>query len=146
MSREITKVEKGAAGLREIAANALDFGHAWDYAPAPEARDHVTIQPRYELFLGGKWVAPKSGKYFATVSPSSEETLAEVAEANAADVDDAVRAARTAYDKYWSKMPGSERAKYIFRITRAIQEKARDVAIVESLDGGKPIKESRDVD
>jgi len=125
---------------------ALDFGRAWEYAPAPESADHVKIASRYGLFIGGKWKAPQSGKYFATISPSTEEKLSEVADANARDVDDAVRSARTAYDKYWSKMGGAERAKYVFRIARAIQEKARELAIVESMDGGKPIKESRDVD
>jgi aldehyde dehydrogenase (NAD+) len=125
---------------------ALDFGKAWEYAPSPEATDHVKLQSRYELFVGGKWVAPKSGKYFATVSPSTEETLAEVAEATSEDVDLAVRAARKAYDGVWSRMRPEERGKYIFRIARAIQEKARELAIVETMDGGKPIKESRDVD
>jgi aldehyde dehydrogenase (NAD+) len=125
---------------------ALDFGHMWDYAPAPESIDHIKLQPRYDLFIGGKWKAPRSGKYFGTYSPSTEQKLAEVAEANKRDVDDAVKAARHAYDKYWSKMRGAERAKYIFRIARAIQEKARELAIVESMDGGKPIKEARDVD
>jgi aldehyde dehydrogenase (NAD+) len=127
-------------------AHALDFGKAWAYAPAPETADHVKIQPRYELFVGGKWVAPKSKKYFDTVSPSTEEKLAEVAEANAADVDDAVSAARACYEKYWSKLRPIDRGKYIYRISRALQEKARELAIVESMDGGKPIKESRDVD
>ncbi len=125
---------------------ALDFGAAWEYAPAPEARDHVKIDPRYELFIGGKWQAPASGSYFPTINPSDESQLSEVAEANEADVDKAVKAARHAYEKTWSKMPGAERAKYIFRIARAMQEKARELAIVETLDGGKPIKESRDVD
>src|SRR5580693_5696510 len=139
MSGEITKTG-------DAKANALDFGRAWEYAPAPEATDHVTIAPRQELFIGGKWTAPRSGKYFDTISPSTEDKLAEVAEADERDVDDAVRAARRAYDRYWSKLPGRERAKYIFRIARAIQEKSRELAIVESMDGGKPIKESRDVD
>src|ERR1700693_6131613 len=125
---------------------ALDFGRAWDYAPAPEAIDHVRIAPRQELFVGGQWRAPRSGKYFDTISPATEQKLAEVAVADERDVDDAVQAARRAYDKYWSKMPGRERAKYVFRFAREIQGKAREVAIVESLDGGKPIKESRDVD
>jgi aldehyde dehydrogenase (NAD+) len=125
---------------------ALDFGKAWAYAPAPEAVDHVKIAPRYELFVGGRWRAPHSGKYFATTSPSTEQQLAEIAEADERDVDDAVQSARRAYDKYWSKMAGSERAKFVFRIARAIQEKSRELAIVESMDGGKPIKESRDVD
>src|SRR5579862_2223506 len=84
--------------------HALDFGSAWQYAPAPESADHVKIQPRYELFVGGKWVEPQSKKYFDTVSPSTEEKLSEVAEANEKDVDLAVQAARTAYEKYWSKL------------------------------------------
>ncbi|MGH7284969.1 MAG: aldehyde dehydrogenase family protein, partial [Polyangiaceae bacterium] len=157
-SREITKRRNGSGRALTIGAHgeeavtdkdqspALDFGHAWDYAPAPEATDHVKIQPKYELFIDGKWRAPKSGKYFDTISPSTEQKLAEVAEAGAADVDLAVSAARKAYENVWSKMRPAERAKYIFRISRAIQEKARELAIVESLDGGKPIKESRDVD
>ena len=92
------------------------------------------------------WVTPRSGRFFQTISPSTEQVLAEVAEANPQDVDDAVKAAREAYEKYWSKMRPTDRAKYLFRIARAIQEKARELAIVESMDGGKPIKESRDVD
>src|SRR5271154_2635585 len=147
MSGTITK--KGPAPVGQLDPTetpALDFGRAWDYAPSPEATDHVRIEPRQQLFIGGSFRAPRSGKYFDTVSPSTEQKLAEVAEADERDVDDAVQAARRAYDRYWSKMPGSERAKYIFRIARALQEKARELAIVESLDGGKPIKESRDVD
>ena len=139
-----TGLEAHSAGVRKTAA--LEFGAAWDYAPAPEASDHVRIDPKYGLFIGGRWVTPRSGRFFPTISPSTEQVLSEVAEANAADVDDAVKAAREAYDKYWSKMRGTDRAKYIFRIARAIQEKARELAIVESMDGGKPIKESRDVD
>ncbi len=140
----ITKAQTGEIERKKEAA--LDFGHAWDYAPAPEAADHVKIDPKYGLFIGGRWVSPRSGKYFQTISPSTEQVLAEVAEANAQDVDDAVKAAREGYEKYWSKMRAADRAKYIFRIARAIQEKARELAIVESMDGGKPIKESRDVD
>ena len=141
MSGELKKT-----GEDEAVIPALDFGRAWEYAPSPEATDHVHIAPRQELFIGGRWVAPRSGKYFDTASPSTEEKLAEVADADERDVDDAVQAARRAYDRYWSKMRGSERAKYLFRIARAIQEKSRELAIVESMDGGKPIKESRDVD
>ncbi|HMY19659.1 MAG TPA: aldehyde dehydrogenase family protein, partial [Polyangium sp.] len=124
----------------------LDFGQAWAYAPAPEAADHVRIAPRYELFIGGKWVAPQSGAYFDTISPSTEQKLAEVAEADERDVAAAVESARHAYEKYWSKLRPIDRGKYIYRIARVIQEKARELAIVESMDGGKPIKESRDVD
>ncbi len=146
MSQSLTKA--GATDVERTVSerSALDFGKAWEYAPAPEATDHVQIDPKYGLFIGGRWVSPRSGKYFQTISPSTEQVLAEVADANAQDVDDAVKAAREAYDKYWSKLRGADRAKYIFRISRAIQEKARELAIVESMDGGKPIKESRDVD
>ncbi|MCX7993569.1 MAG: aldehyde dehydrogenase family protein, partial [Fimbriimonadales bacterium] len=118
----------------------------WQYSPAPEARDIVKIQPRYELFINGEFVAPHSGCYFETVNPASEETLAEVAYADADDIDRAVQAARRAYEKVWSKLPGKERAKYLFRIARILQERSREFAVLESLDGGKPIRESRDVD
>ena len=125
---------------------AIDFQTDWQYAPAPESRDHIKLKDRYELFIGGKWVAPSEGKYFATINPANEEKLADIAEANAKDVDKAVRAAREAYDKYWRKMAPSDRAKYIFRISRMLQEKAREFAIIESLDGGKTIREARTVD
>ncbi len=143
-----TQIEKRTHRLAEraAAAPALDFGRAWPYAPAPEATDVVEIAPRQELFVGGRWRAPRSGTYFPTVNPSTEAKLAEVAEADERDVDDAVRAARFAYDAYWSKVRPAERGKYIFRIARAIQDKARELAVVESMNGGKPIKESRDVD
>src|SRR6201999_994198 len=118
----------------------------WQYAPSLESTDHVAIQPRYNLFIGGKFVEPHSKRWFETINPATEETLAEVAEADAEDVDRAVREARRAYDKVWRKLPGSERAKYIFRIARLIQEKSRALAVVETMNGGKPIKESRDVD
>jgi aldehyde dehydrogenase (NAD+) len=144
MSQSILKA--GSVDASRASDAALDFGRAWEYAPAPESPDHVKIDPKYGLFIGGRWLSPRSGKHFATISPSTEQVLAEVAEANAQDVDDAVKAAREAYDKYWSKMRPADRAKYVFRIARAIQEKSRELAIVESMDGGKPIKESRDVD
>ncbi|MCS6899796.1 MAG: aldehyde dehydrogenase family protein, partial [Myxococcales bacterium] len=124
----------------------LDFGAAWSYAPAPEATDHIKIKPRYDLFINGVWQPPRSGRYFDTISPSTEAKLAEIAEASEADVDAAVQAARRAYEGVWSRMKPIERGKYIYRIARRIQEKARELAVVESLDGGKPIKESRDVD
>ncbi len=125
---------------------ALEFGTAWDYSPAPESRDHLRLESRYGLFINGKFVAPKSKKYFTTVNPATEETLAEVAEAGAADVDAAVRAAEEAYRKRWSKLKPADRGKYVYRIARLLQEKARELAVLESMDGGKPIKESRDVD
>lgn len=124
----------------------LKFDTSWSYAPAPESKSAASIKPQYDLFIDGKWTKPQSGKYFSTINPANEEKLSEVAEANAADVDKAVKAARNAYEKVWKKMPAKERAKYIFRISRMMQEKARELAIIESLDGGKPIRESRDFD
>ncbi len=118
----------------------------WALAPAPESADHVKINAQYELFINGKWQKPKSGKYFDTINPANEKVLARIAEANEADVDAAVKAARKAYDSVWSRMPASERAKYIYRIARLLQEKAREFAVIESMDGGKAIRESRDVD
>jgi aldehyde dehydrogenase (NAD+) len=119
---------------------------SWDYAPAPEARDIVRIQDRYGLFIGGKFVEPLSGERYTTIDPAREEPLAEVAQAGKADVDKAVKAARGAFEGSWSKLRPSERAKYLFRIARILQERAREFAVLESLNGGKPIRESRDVD
>jgi len=124
----------------------LNFGAKWDYAPAPEDSKSYAIAPRHELFINGKFVAPASGKYFASINPATEENLTEIAAANEADVDAAVKSARRAYDRVWGKMPGRERGKYLYRIARIIQEKARELAVLETLDGGKPIKETRDVD
>ena len=124
----------------------LNFGDKWDYAPAPEAYDYIKIPPRHELFIGGKCVVPHSGKYFASLNPATEEKLTEIALADETDVDKAVKAARRAYENVWSKMPGRERGKYLYRIARIIQEKSRELAVLETMDGGKPIKESRDVD
>lgn len=124
----------------------LKFNTGWEYAPAPESTSHIKLKDRYDLFINGKFLKPSSGKYFETINPATEEKLAAIAEADAADVDKAVKAARNAFDKYWKKMPGKERAKYIYRISRMIQERAREFAVIESLDGGKTIRESRDVD
>ncbi len=124
----------------------LSFDTQWNYAPAPESRSAATINPQYDLFINGSWQSPLSKKYFDTINPATEEKLSEVAEAGQADVDRAVQSARRAYEKTWSKMPAKERAKYIYRIARMVQEKARELAIIESLDGGKPIRESRDFD
>ena len=121
-------------------------GSDWGYAPAPESADHFKLKEQYGLFIGGKFVPAGSGKRFATINPANEKTLAQIADAGEKDVDKAVKAARTAYDKVWRKMSGRERGKYLYRIARIIQEKARELAVVESMDGGKPIRESRDVD
>mgnify|MGYP000347183138 FL=1 len=124
----------------------LDYFTDWKYAPAPEATDHIRLQKQYELFINGKFVKPNSGKYFDTINPATEEKISSIAEANDKDVDLAVKSARTAYDKTWSKMPAKERAKYIFRIARLIQERARELSVIETMDGGKSIRESRDID
>jgi acyl-CoA reductase-like NAD-dependent aldehyde dehydrogenase len=117
----------------------------FEYAPALESRAIVDIKPSYGLFVDGQFVEGH-GTPFKTISPATEEVLAEVAEADEADIDAAVKVARRAYDRVWSKMPGRERAKYLYRIARIIQERSRELAVLESLDNGKPIKESRDVD
>ncbi|MEV7011240.1 aldehyde dehydrogenase family protein [Streptosporangium sp. NPDC051022] len=117
----------------------------FEYAPAPESRDVVDIKPSYRLFIGGEWVDSQGENHNKTINPASEEVLAEVVWATEADVDRAVKAARKAFGP-WSAMPGSERAKYLFRIARIIQERSRELAVLESLDNGKPIRESRDVD
>jgi aldehyde dehydrogenase (NAD+) len=124
----------------------LDFAAGWRYAAAPESTEHVRIDPQYELYIGGEFVAPRAGKYFETIDPAREQALARVALADAGDVDRAVRAARTAYARSWSKLAARERGKYHYRIARLLQERSREFAVIESLDGGKPIRESRDVD
>jgi len=119
---------------------------AFEYAPALESTSIVSIADTYKLFINGKFVAPKSGKYFPTINPATGKVLAKIAEANAKDVDLAVLAARNAYSKVWSKMPAAERGKYLYRIARILQERAREFAVLETLDNGKPIRESRDTD
>lgn len=127
-------------------AKKLEYFTDWKYAPSPEATDHIRLQKQYDLFINGKFVKPNSGKYFDTINPATEEKISSIAEANDKDVDSAVKAARGAYDKTWSKMPAKERAKYIYRIARLIQERARELSVIETLDGGKSIRESRDID
>jgi aldehyde dehydrogenase (NAD+) len=124
----------------------LKFDSARKLSPAPESTSPAKIADRYDLFIDGKFTKPSSGKYFDTINPANEKKLSEVADANATDVDKAVKAARAAYDKVWKKMPPKERGKYIFRIARMLQERAREFAVVETLDGGKAIRESRDFD
>jgi aldehyde dehydrogenase (NAD+) len=121
------------------------FKASWSYAEAPESIDHIQINKKYELYIDGKFTKPIKGKYFNTIDPSTNKKIASVAEATTEDVDIAVQAARKAYGS-WSKLSGKERGKYIFRIARLIQERAREFAVIESLDGGKPIRESRDID
>ena len=119
--------------------------NTFEYAPAPESPGIVDIRPSYGLFINGTFVEG-GGSSFKTINPATEEVLADISEANDKDVEKAIKAARTAYDKVWSKLPGSERAKYLFRIARIIQERSRELAVLESIDNGKPIRESRDVD
>jgi aldehyde dehydrogenase (NAD+) len=138
-----TSAFRAVVPLRE---RKLAFGDKWDYASAPEDHKHLCIAPRHDLFINGRFVAPKSGKWFDSINPATEEKLTEIAEADGRDVDAAVQAARRAFNGVWSKLPGRERGKYLFRIARIIQEKARELAVLETMDGGKPIKESRDID
>jgi aldehyde dehydrogenase (NAD+) len=118
----------------------------WDFSPSPESTSHVQLKEKYDLFIDGKWVKPSSGKYFDSINPSNEKKLAQVAHANSSDVDKAVKAAKKAYEGVWGKMSGKERGKYIYRIARMMQERARELAVIETMDGGKSIRESRDID
>jgi aldehyde dehydrogenase (NAD+) len=122
----------------------LIFGDLWEYDPSPETAD-PKIKSRYDLFIGGKFVAPASGKYFDTINPANETKLTECALGGAADVEAAYKAAQKAQET-WGKMPGKERAKYIYRIARLLQDRAREFAVAETMDNGKPIKETRDFD
>ncbi|MSP68754.1 MAG: aldehyde dehydrogenase family protein [Bacteroidetes bacterium] len=124
----------------------LDFTSGWGYAPAPESSEHIKLEKRYGHFINGQFVKPSGGKYFPTINPSTEKQISEVALGDARDIDKAVKAARSAYEKVWKKMPGSERGKYLYRVARIIQERARELSVIESMDGGKSIRESRDID
>ena len=125
-------------------APELLFGDRWTFDPAPETAD-PKLKPRYDLFINGRFIAPKSGRYFDTINPANERKLAEIALAGAADVNAAYGAARRAFPA-WSRLPGAERGKYLFRIARLLQDRAREFAVAETLNGGKPVKESRDFD
>lgn len=127
-------------------ASKLDFNAFWEYDDAPQSADSIQLKDQYELFIGGEFVEPESGSYFSSINPADEQTLASIAEASEKDIDKAVKAARQAYQTAWSKLSARERGKYVFRLARLIQERAREFAIIESMDGGKPIRESRDVD
>ena len=118
----------------------------WDYSPAPESTDHIQLKDQYDLFINGEFIPAVDRKYFDTINPSNEKKIAEVAEAGKADIEKAVASAQKAYKKTWSKMHPKERGKYIYRIARLLQERAREFSVIETMDGGKPIRESRDVD
>lgn len=124
--------------------SAKNFASSWEYSKTSESKDHIRLKDKYNLFIGGKWV--KTAKYFDTINPSNEEVIAKAAYASESDVNKSVLAAEKAYEKVWSKTPPKEKAKYIFRIARIMQEKARELAVIESMDGGKPIKESKGID
>ncbi|HMN33234.1 MAG TPA: aldehyde dehydrogenase family protein [Chitinophagaceae bacterium] len=121
-------------------------GFQWEYAPAPESTDTIQIKKQYELFIDGKFVKPLSKKYYETHNPSNGKSLSKIAWANEKDINQAVKAAQNAYKNVWSKMHAAERGKYIYRIARMMQERAREFAVIESMNGGKPIRESRDID
>ncbi|HIW62086.1 MAG TPA: aldehyde dehydrogenase family protein [Candidatus Stackebrandtia excrementipullorum] len=127
-------------------ANGSERSAMFEYAPAPESRSIVDIKPSYGLFVNGEFVDPIESGGFKSINPATEETLAEVAAGTEADVNRAVKAARSAFEKTWGPMPGRERAKYLYRIARLIAERSRELAVLESIDNGKPIKETRDVD
>ena len=121
------------------------FKASWKYSEAPESTSHIHVQKKYDLYIDGEFTKPVKGKYFDTINPANDEKISAVAEATQEDIDLAVKAARKAFNG-WSKLSGKERGKYIFRIARLIQERAREFAVIESMDGGKPIRESRDID
>ena len=136
---------KTPARTKANPARELVFGDLWEFDPAPETAD-PKLKKRYDLFINGLFVAPRAGKYFATINPAHETKIADIALADASDVDAACKAAQKAFTNVWGKMPGKERGKYLYRIARLLQDHAREFAIAETLDGGKPIKESRDFD
>jgi aldehyde dehydrogenase (NAD+) len=150
MAVMVTTADKRVVPAADRTANSWGLGDGqaipWEYAPAPEARDIVTLRERYGLFINGRFVAATGGDTFVSIDPATEQPLAKVARATPADVDKAVHAARRAQRQSWGQLSGRERAKYLFRISRILQERSREFAVLESMDSGKPIKESRDVD
>ena len=125
---------------------SLKYNGKWDFSPSIESIENLSIQKEYQLFINGQFQQPLAKKYFPSINPSNEQQLSRIAKAEAEDVDMAVKSARAAFNGQWGKISGKERAKYIYRIARLIQEKSKELAIVETLDGGKPIRESRDID
>jgi len=143
----MSKTEAKEVPYKPTSPNSkLDFASVWEYDPAPQDSDFAEVNERYDLFIDGKFVKPSKGRYFKSTNPATEQVITEFAEATQKDVDKAVKAARKAFDGKWSRISAKERGKYIFRIARMIQERAREFAVLESMDGGKPIRESRDVD
>jgi len=141
--------QKGGNGVKPTSPNAdlkFDFGSFWQYSDAPESSDHIEILDKYDHFIDGEFVKPVKGRYMTSINPSTGKAFTQFAEGTSEDVDNAVKAARKAYTKVWKNLSGKERGKYIYRIARMIQERSRELAITESMDGGKPIRESRDVD
>ena len=125
---------------------SLKYNGKWDFSPSTESIENLSIQKEYQLFINGQFQQPLAKKYFPSINPSNEQQLSRIAKAESEDVDMAVKSARAAFNGQWGKISGKERAKYIYRIARLIQEKSKELAIVETLDGGKPIRESRDID
>lgn len=123
----------------------IDISKEWKFSPAIESKDHIFLKKKYDLFIDGEFVKPQSKRYFNTVNPATDKVICKIAEANEKDVDKAVKSARRAFED-WSKLEPKERGKYIFRIARMIQERAKEFSVIESMDGGKPIRESRDID
>ena len=141
-----TSTDNSNANEAHQASSArLIFGDLWEYDPAPETAD-PRIEAGYDLFIGGENVPPKSGEHFESINPANEKVISRIPEAGEADVNAAFQAADKAYRTVWSRMPGSERGKYLFRIARLLQDRAREFAVAETIDGGKPIRESRDFD
>ena len=144
MTQTKQKISGGKNASKTIRTN--EPKNQWQYAASPESTSHIRLNQRYGNFIQGKFQAPNSGKYFDIINPATEKKLSSVAHSNQKDIDLAVKSARQAYEKTWKKMPGAERGKYIFRIARMIQEKSRELAVIETMNGGKPIRESRDID
>lgn len=142
----LDKTIKKTAKVNEVNSFPKDKKLHFEYAPSLESTAIVNIKKENSLFINGEFKKPQGNRYFPTINPASGETLATIAEAAPADVDLAVQAARSAFQKTWSKTSGKDRSKYLFRIARMIQERAREFAVLETLDNGKPIKESRDID
>ncbi len=143
---KLVKMPKAGAPISGTEKHQLAPTFEFKYSPAPEASDFLKIEPRQKLFIDGKFVEPETGRYFPSINPAKAEKISEIAEAGEADVEKAVAAAKRAYENRWSRLSGRERGKYLFRIARLLQERSRELAVLETLDGGKPIKESRDID